>query len=154
MCWRGLKVGVCVLLLNRAKTCLFTKGKPLQSLPRGRGKQTQTQADSAGLTFYPHLTGEGEVRFMFGRKLSSPMGPWGFAALQEDGKKNFFLVLLPAFLFPFALCFVVFPAVIVLVFRGTTCRVEVPVSLLVCNTAFYLQLSSHVFVSSSHNTDC
>lgn len=105
------------------------------------------------------------MRIIFGRELSSPTGPLGLCGASRRLKKLFLCCFLFCF-FSFALYFVSFFLLCSrwTGLRGTTGRVEVfpksisstcrPVSLMVCNNAFYLQLSSRVFVSSSHNTDC
>ncbi len=150
-------------LLNRAKTCWLTKGNRRNLSPEAdENKHKHTQV--GGLTFHPLLTGEGEVRFIFGRELSSPMGPLGLCSTSRRWKKLFLCCFLG--FFSFALYFVLFFLLCScwMAFRGTTGREEVfpklisstnlPESLTVCNDAFYLQIPSHVVVSSGHNTDC
>lgn len=72
-------------------------------------KHQHRHTQVGGLTSYPHLTGKGGVR-LYGRELSSPTGPWGRAALKQNGILFFFFVMFPVFFSPL-LCFVLFRCV-------------------------------------------
>lgn len=64
--------------------------------PPRREEHKHRHAQVGGLTFYPHLTGDGEVRLVFGRELSSPVGPLGALQHFKKMEKSFF-VLPPGF---------------------------------------------------------
>lgn len=63
---------------------LAQTSQPPKYLPREENgnKYKHRRTHVGGLSFYPHLTGEVEVRFVFGRELSSPVGPLGLRRIE------------------------------------------------------------------------